>query len=385
MQGFVASVVNAQARASSSRRTRKEADRIVRKAVVAPRRPAPRPARRATPRRKSRAGRHGPAGQARRLHGQGPRDRRDLHRRGRLRRRLGQAGPRPLDAGGAPAARQDPQRREGAHRQGAAEHGDPGADHRARHRRARRVRHREAALPQDHPDDGRRRRRRAHPHADPHAAVPRDAGAGRGRLHLHRQAAAVQGHAGQAGALHREGVRARGRSCSATSSSASRSPTTTATPFKLTDVRWQRYSRLLKQYEGWSARCAPSTATRSCSSSRSRRSSTTQIKTAEELLELLERDGRRRPSRTSPSWSPPTRTLIRVKATERRSNLARTHRLRRSMFDGQRVPPARARARRAGPARRHAAVHGRARRRDRGGAVLRGAAPRGAGRRRPRA
>ena len=26
--------------------------------------------------------------------------------------------------------------------------------------------------------------------------------------------------------------------------------------FKLTDVRWQRYSRLLKQYEGWSARAA---------------------------------------------------------------------------------------------------------------------------------
>ena len=44
---------------------------------------------------------------------------RALHRRGRLRRRLGQAGPRPLDAGGPAAARQDPQRREGADRQGA--------------------------------------------------------------------------------------------------------------------------------------------------------------------------------------------------------------------------------------------------------------------------
>ena len=83
------------------------------------------------------------AGQARRLHGQGPGARRAVHRRGRLRRRLGQAGPRPLDAGRPPAARQDPQRREGAHRQGAAEHGDPGADHGARHRRARRVRPRE--------------------------------------------------------------------------------------------------------------------------------------------------------------------------------------------------------------------------------------------------
>ncbi len=53
-----------------------------------------------------------PAGQARRLLGQGPVAERDLHRRGRLRRRLGQAGPRPQHAGGAAAARQDPQRRE---------------------------------------------------------------------------------------------------------------------------------------------------------------------------------------------------------------------------------------------------------------------------------
>ena len=58
---------------------------------------------------------------------------------------------------------------------------------------------------------------------------------------------------GKQRALHREGLRAGGASCSATSSSASRSPTTTASAFKLTDVRWQRYCRLLKQYEGWSS------------------------------------------------------------------------------------------------------------------------------------
>ena len=37
---------------------------------------------------------------------------RDLHRRGRFGRRLGQAGARPADPGGAAAARQDPQRRQ---------------------------------------------------------------------------------------------------------------------------------------------------------------------------------------------------------------------------------------------------------------------------------
>ena len=88
------------------------------------------------------------ARQARRLLGQGPGARRAVRGRGRLRRRLGQAGPRPQHAGGAAAARQDPQRREVAHRQGPAERRDPGADHGDRHRRARRVQHRERPLPQ---------------------------------------------------------------------------------------------------------------------------------------------------------------------------------------------------------------------------------------------
>ena len=149
------------------------------------------------------------AGQARRLLGEGPVARRAVHRRGRLRRRLGQAGPRPQHAGRAAAARQDPQRREEPHRQGPQERRDPGADHGDRHRRARRVRPHEGALPQAHPDDRRRCRRRPHPHARADAAVPRDAGADRGRLRLHRQAAALQAQAGLQRALRREGLRAR--------------------------------------------------------------------------------------------------------------------------------------------------------------------------------
>src|SRR5690606_40912534 len=42
--------------------------------------------------------------------GEGPGAVRDLHRRGRLRRRLGQTGPRPQVPGDPAAARQDPQR-----------------------------------------------------------------------------------------------------------------------------------------------------------------------------------------------------------------------------------------------------------------------------------
>ena len=80
------------------------------------------------------------ARQARRLLGARPRAGGDLHRRGRLRRRLGQAGPRPQHAGDPAAAREDHQRREEPHRQGALEQGDPGADHRDRHRDPRGVR-----------------------------------------------------------------------------------------------------------------------------------------------------------------------------------------------------------------------------------------------------
>ena len=81
---------------------------------------------------------------------------------GRLGRRLGEERPR-LDVPGDPAAaRQDHQRREGPHRPGAEEHRSPGDHHGAGHRHPRRVRHRQAALPQDRADGRRRRRRPAH-------------------------------------------------------------------------------------------------------------------------------------------------------------------------------------------------------------------------------
>ncbi len=55
-------------------------------------------------------GRGEPAGQARRLPGEGPVEGGDLPRRGRQRRRLGEAGAKPAEPGGAAAARQDPER-----------------------------------------------------------------------------------------------------------------------------------------------------------------------------------------------------------------------------------------------------------------------------------
>ena len=85
------------------------------------------------------------------------------------RRRLGPAG---RDRAGDPAhPRQDHQRREGPHRQGAAEHRGPGADLGVRS--ASRTSSTSTGSGTTRSADGRRRRRRpAHPHAAAHAAVP---------------------------------------------------------------------------------------------------------------------------------------------------------------------------------------------------------------------
>ena len=91
-----------------------------------------------------------------------------------------------------------------------AEQRDPGADHGDRHRRPRRVQPRGRSLPQDRHGHRRRRRRRPHPHPRPHLPLPPDAAADRRRLRLHRQAAALQGQAGQPGDLPRARVRAGG-------------------------------------------------------------------------------------------------------------------------------------------------------------------------------
>ena len=151
------------------------------------------------------------ARQARRMPGPRPRQHRDVHRRGRQRRRLGQAGPQPRVPGGAAAARQDPERGARALRQDALEPGDRHAHHRARHRhRPRRLRPVEAALPQDHHHDGRRRRRRPHPHAAADLLLPADAGPGGEGPPLHRPAAALQGDQGQVGDLPQGPARVRG-------------------------------------------------------------------------------------------------------------------------------------------------------------------------------
>ena len=155
-----------------------------------------------------------------------PADARAVHRRGRLRRRLRQAGPRPPLPGDPAAVRQDPQRREGPPRQDAHPRGDQGDHHRPRRRLRRGVRHRQAPLPPRHHHDRRRRGRLPHPHPPPHLLLPLHARAHRRRPPLHRPAAAVPHPARQGGPLdvHRQGE---GRLRSAASRTARRTSSAT--------------------------------------------------------------------------------------------------------------------------------------------------------------
>ena len=101
--------------------------------------------------------------------------------------------------------------------------------------------------------------------------------------------------------------------------------------FKLTDVRWQRYSRLLKQYEGWSSALRAEHGHEVVQFLEESQILDNDIKSPEALLELLARPV----VETDPFLTElisSDEALIRVKATERRSNLARTHRLRTSLF-----------------------------------------------------
>ena len=112
-KGFVQRMVNDQLGAWLEQNPAEGRD-IVRKAQAAAQRPDRGPqGARPGPLPQGPARRRRPARQAVGLPVDQPRRVRGLHRRGRLRRRLGPAGPRPADPGDPPDPRQDPQRREG--------------------------------------------------------------------------------------------------------------------------------------------------------------------------------------------------------------------------------------------------------------------------------
>jgi DNA gyrase subunit B len=102
--------------------------------------------------------------------------------------------------------------------------------------------------------------------------------------------------------------------------------------FKLTDARWQRYCRLLKQYEGWSSALRADQGHETVQFLEESMILDNEVKTPEQLIELVQRPAPEGQLYTTELISSDD-GVIRIKAVERRSNLARTHRLRRTMFD----------------------------------------------------
>ena len=102
--------------------------------------------------------------------------------------------------------------------------------------------------------------------------------------------------------------------------------------FKLTETRWQRYTRLLKQYEGWASALRADHGHDAVTFLEESQILDEQITSVEELQTLMEREVPEGEPYTT-ELLPSENGVLRIKAVERKSNLARTHRLRRSLFE----------------------------------------------------
>jgi DNA gyrase subunit B len=107
-----------------------------------------------------------------------------------------------------------------------------------------------------------------------------------------------------------------------------------ASPFKLTEARWQRFTRLLKQYEGWSSSLRAVHGHDVVQFLEESSLLGDQVVTAEAAIEQLSKaalDGD-----THATELIDTDPLeLRVKAIEAKTGFARIHRIKRSLFDSQ--------------------------------------------------
>jgi DNA gyrase subunit B len=106
------------------------------------------------------------------------------------------------------------------------------------------------------------------------------------------------------------------------------------TQFKLTDTRWQRFVRLLAQYEGWSSTLRAVHGHEMVQFLEESSLLGEQVMSAESAIELISRTGLEGETHATELVEQDPLEL-RVKATETRTGFARTHRIKRSLFDSQ--------------------------------------------------
>jgi DNA gyrase subunit B len=104
--------------------------------------------------------------------------------------------------------------------------------------------------------------------------------------------------------------------------------------FKLTDARWQRFTRLLKQYEGWSSALRAVHGHEMVQFLEESSLLGEQVMSAEAAIELLERAGLEGETHATELLEVDPIEL-RVRAVEAKTGFARIHRIKRSLFDSQ--------------------------------------------------
>jgi len=104
------------------------------------------------------------------------------------------------------------------------------------------------------------------------------------------------------------------------------------TQFKLTEARWQRFTRLLKQYEGWAMALRAEYGQDLITFLEESQVLDERVLDAEALITLLRRpDPESEPHTTELKTEDPIEIVVR--AVERKTGLAATHRIRRALFD----------------------------------------------------
>jgi DNA gyrase subunit B len=104
------------------------------------------------------------------------------------------------------------------------------------------------------------------------------------------------------------------------------------TQFKLTEARWQKYGRLLKQYEGWASSLRADHGHEVVGFLEESEVLDEGVDSVERLEKLVARPSAdNEPFEVELVTSDPVELVVR--AVERRSGLARTHRIRRALFD----------------------------------------------------